>query len=310
MPVQIGFLGAGASARAHAAALQRLGAEIVAVCDLAAPRAAQFSEDFGAQIYASPTRMLAGAALDALYICTPPSVRGPVEIAAAKLGVALFIETPVALNLATAQSVASALSKNGILCSVGGAWRYAQSTTRLRKILAPKGAAPPLLLSGKWLETAPPGAWRLDAKQSGGWWLDGGYALLDLARIFGGEVKRVGAFSAPDSKGAILQFASGALGNLSGSSALKSGNEREFCVATAAALHRLREAELETRSGLETLIFRGDDDPIFEQNAAFLRALNSGKKAEIRTSYADAMKTLRLGLALNRAGLGSKIVGL
>lgn len=308
MPVQIGFLGAGASARLHAVALQNLDAAIVAVCDLAAPRAAQFAADFGAAIYSTPNRMLSGATLDALYICAPPSVRGAVEIAAARLGIALFIETPVALNLRTAQSVASAITKNGILCGVASAWRYARSTERLKKVLAPKNAASPLLLGGKHLQTSPQGAWRLDSKQSGGLWLDGGYELLDLARLFGGEVKKVSAFAAASSKSAVLHFESGALGNLSVSNALESGREREFCVATEAAIHYLLDSMLETRRALETAIFQGDDDPIWEQSAAFVRALHSGKKAEIRTSYADAMKTLRLGLALNRAGLGSKTV--
>jgi predicted dehydrogenase len=302
MPVQIGFLGAGAQARAHAIALQTLDAEIVAVCDLSAPRAAQFSQDFGAQIFSSPNRMLNGAKLDALYICTPPNVRGPVEIAAAKRGIALFIESPVALNLATARSVANALSKNGVLCSVGSAWRYSESTQRLKKILAPKNAATPLVLAGKWLQTPRDGAWRLDAKQSGGLWLDSGYALLDLARIFGGEVKKVGAFSVANSKSALFQFENGALGNLSVSTGLESGFEREFSVATSEASHIWREANLETRREHETMSFRGKDDANWEQNAAFVRALNSGKKAEIRTSYSEAVKTLRLGLALNRGG--------
>jgi predicted dehydrogenase len=310
MPVQIGFLGAGTSARAHARALQSLDAEIGAVCDIAAPRAASFADDFGAQIYLSANRMLSGANLDALYICTPPSVRGPVEIAAAKLGIALFIESPVALNLATARSVASAISRNGVLCSAGSTWRYAQSTERLKKFFAPKNAAPPLILSGKWLKTAPERAWRLDPKQSGGLWLDTGYALLDLARIFGGEVKSVSAFSGSESKSALLRFENGALGNLAVSSALEHGFEREFSVATASALHFLRDSQLESRREGETLIFCGDDDASKNQNAAFVRALNSGKRAEIRTTYADAMKTLRLGLALNRAGLASKTVGL
>lgn len=297
-------------ARAHAQSLQLLDAEIVAVCDIAAPRAQSFSEDFGAEIYASPHRMLNGATLDALYICTPPSVRGPVEIAAAKLGIALFIESPVALNLRTAQSVSSAVSKNGVLCSVGSAWRYAESTARLKKILAPKNAPPAFLLSGKWLETPLAGAWRLDPKLSGGLWLDGGYALLDLARVFGGEIKKVSAFSTSESKSALLRFENGALGNLSVSQSLESGCEREFSVATRDAIHILRASQLETRRELETQIFRGEDDPILAQNAAFVRALNNGKRAEIRCSYADAMKTLRLGLALNRAALGNKAVNL
>ncbi|PQV64614.1 putative dehydrogenase [Abditibacterium utsteinense] len=301
MPIQIGFLGAGAMARSHALALQTLDAQIVAVCDLSAPKAAEFSEDFGAEIYSSANRMLNGAALDALYICTPPSVRGPVEIAAAKLGIALFIETPVALNLRTAQSVASAITKNGVLCSVGGAWRYAESTTRLRKIFAPKNAPAPQILSARWLEPPLQSAWRLDAKQSGGLWLDGGYAALDLMRVFGGEIKKVSAFSVSDSlKTAILQFGNGALGHLSVGSTFENAHQREFSIASSDALHFLWNEKLETRRGEESFIFCGRDDALLAQNAAWIRSLNTGKKAEIRNTYADAMKTLRLGLALNR----------
>ncbi len=298
-------------ARSHALALQKLDAEIVAVCDISAPKSARFSEDFGAEIYSSANRMLNGASLDALYICTPPSVRGATEIAAAKRGIALFIETPVALNLATAQSVASAVTKNGVLCSVGGAWRYAESTARLKKILAPKSAPQAQILGARWLETQIETAWRLDPKQSGGLWLDSAYAALDLMRVFGGEIKKCGAFSvSSELKTAMLQFESGALGHLSAFCNLETELENEFSVTTNEASHFLWNAKLETRCGEESFIFCGNDDALLAQNAAWIRALTSGKKAEIRASYSDAMKTLRLGLALNRAGLGNKIVGL
>jgi predicted dehydrogenase len=310
VPVQIGFFGAGQAARRHAETLSRLDAEIVAVCDIAAPRAETFAADFGATVYSSPNRMLNGENLDALYICTPPNVRGPVEIAAAKAGVALFIETPVALNLATAQSVLNAINRFGVPCSVGSYWRYFESTERLRKQIAPKNAPKPQIISGNWLETAPATAWRENDKLSGGIWLDGAYQLLDLARIFGGEVAKVSALSAPESKTAIVQFQSGARGAFNAGRFLESGSEREFSLATPEAIHLLREGTLETRRGDETSLFRGADDAILAQNVAFLRAIETGKRTEVRATYADAIKTLRLGLALNRAGLGSKIVSL
>ena len=310
MPIQIGFFGAGNAARRHAQSLKALDAQIVAVCDIAAPRAQAFAADFGGNVYSSPGRMLNGETLDALYICTPPNVRGPVEIAALKAGVSLLIEPPVALNSKTAQSVLSALNRSGILCSVGCFWRYGEAFERLKKEIAPKNAPKPLVLSGNWLEGPPATAWRCDAKNSGGLWCDGAYQMLDLARLFGGEVDKVSAFGASETKSAILEFASGAHGSFAAARVLEIGFQREFSLATSSAIYHLSEGNLETKRGNENSIFRGDDDAIAAQNAAFLRAVESGKRTEIRATYSDAMKTLRLALALNRAELASKSVKL
>lgn len=323
MPVQIGFFGAGEAARRHARALAQLDAQIVAVCDLAAPRAQEFAARFGGQVFASPTRMLAQATFDTVYICTPPGARGPVEIAAARAGIALMVEAPVALNLRTARSVLSATQKTGALCGVAAPWRYLESTERLRRQLAPKNAPKPLLWNGKWLSRAPATAWRRDLKSSGGLWLDEAYALLDLTRYLGGEITKASVFAAqlelkkahpdataPDAAAAILTLQSGALATLGAASVLEPGAARELSVTTRDAVHFWREARLETRRGAETSAFEGDDDAVFSLNAAWVRALQSGKRTEIRAPYADAVKTLRLALALNRASAGSKVVAL
>jgi predicted dehydrogenase len=216
--------------------------------------------------------------------------------------------------------VLGAVGKTGVMCSVGSYWRYYEATERLRKLLAPKNAPKPLLLSGQWLAPPPATAWRRDAK-AGGLWLEEAYAQLDLARLLGGEVKRVSAFAASlaikdefpeatvkDACTAILQMQSGALTSLGAGSFLEEGFEAGFSVATQEACFWLRDGQLETRRGAETSIFSGADDAFALQSEAFLRAVQTGKRTEIRTNYADAMKTLRLGLALNRAGLGSKVV--
>lgn len=324
MSIQIGFLGAGSAARRHCAALSRLeNAHIVAFCDIAAPRAGEMAELYGATPYFSLPRMLARENLDALYICTPPHAHGSYEIAAMKAGCALFIEPPVAGNLRSAQSVLRALGKSGVLCSVGHFWRYAEATTRLKKEIASKNSPQPVLMSGKWLAPAPATAWRRDLKTSGGIWLDDAYQLLDLARIFGGEVEKVSAFAAsleiktefpeatmPDVCAALVQLQSGALASFGAASILEPGVASEFSLATREAQFCLAGSRLQTRRGEEEAIFNGADDAIIAQNAAFLRAVESGKRTEIRTTYADATKTLRLALALNRASLGSKTVSL
>ncbi len=265
--------------------------------------------------------MLAGENLDALYVCTPPHAHGAGEIAAIKAGCALFIEPPVANNLRTAQSVQNALGKSGVLCSVGHFWRYFEATARLKRELSGKNAPPALLLNGKWLAPLPATAWRRDFKNAGGIWLDEAYQLLDLTRYLGGEAQRVSAFSAslclqtefpdataPDTCAAIVQLQNGALASFGAATILEAGAHSEFSIATREARFSLHGSQFKTIRGAEETIFHGSDDAILAQNAAFLRAVESGKRAEIRATYADATKTLRLALALNRASGGSKTV--
>ncbi|MBW3635565.1 MAG: Gfo/Idh/MocA family oxidoreductase [Armatimonadetes bacterium] len=324
MPIRIGFIGAGSAARRHCEALARLeNAQIVAFCDIAARRAQEMAEFYDAAPYSSLPRMLARENLDALYVCTPPHAHGAYEIAAIKAGCALFIEPPIANNLRTAQSVLKALGKSGGLCSVGHFWRYAEATTRLRKEIGGRNAPQPLLLSGKWLAPPPATAWRRDLKSSGGIWLDDAYQLLDLTRLFGGEAKKVSAFAAsleiknefpeattPDVCAAILELQSGALASFGAATMTESESQSKFSLSTREAQFFLRGNRLKITRGEEETHFKGADDAILAQNAAFLRAVESGKRTEIRTTYADAVKTLRLALALNRASLGSKTVTL
>ena len=134
--------------------------------------------------------------------------------------------------------------------------------------------------------------------------------MLDLARIFGGEVGKVSAFGVGETKSAILEFSNGANGSFVAARALENGFHRAFSLSTPSAIYNLSEGILETRRGVETSTLRGNDDALLAQNAAFLRAVENGKRTEIRATYSDAMKTLRLALALGRAELGSKSVKL
>ncbi len=193
----------------------------------------------------------------------------------------------------------------------------------MKKEIGGRNAQPPLLLSGKWLAPAPAMAWRRELKTSGGIWLDEGYQLLDLTRVFGGEAKRVSAFAAsleiknvfpeattPDVCAAILQLQNGALASFGAATITESETQSELSLSTPQAQFSLRGNCLKITRGAEETHFNGADDAILAQNAAFLRAVESGKRTEIRTTYADAIKTLRLALAVNRAGLGSKTVDL
>ncbi len=79
-PLRIGMVGAGAVASRHVASLATLdGATVVGVTDEVEERAAALATAAGgeARPYASLEAMLAGAGLDAAYVCVPPYAHGP-----------------------------------------------------------------------------------------------------------------------------------------------------------------------------------------------------------------------------------------
>ena len=68
----------------------------------------------------------------------------------------MFIEKPIALDMDTAGSIASAVEKAGVVCSVGYVWRYMDVTARAAELLDGKPIA---LMRGQWIGDFPPPVW-------------------------------------------------------------------------------------------------------------------------------------------------------
>ena len=82
MSVRIGIIGAGGIAGAHINALEQIdGADVVAVCDTNAENAADRAKLAGADaVFDDFNEMLAKVDLDAVWVCTPQTVRAePIE---------------------------------------------------------------------------------------------------------------------------------------------------------------------------------------------------------------------------------------
>src|SRR5690242_13322064 len=103
MPARIGFIGVGGNAREHLKNLRAIpDATIAAVCDVVPDVARQVGETYACPSYSDHRAMLEEEKLDAVYVCTPPFARGAPEIDAANRGLHLFLEKPIALDMATA----------------------------------------------------------------------------------------------------------------------------------------------------------------------------------------------------------------
>src|SRR5215212_1629093 len=150
MPTRVGFVGAGYIAGVHLGSLLAFeDAEVVAVADPDAQRAASFAARSGGRAYGTSAEMLDRERLDAVYICVPPFAHGAPELAAMERGIPFFVEKPLATNLETAEEIARKLEAANVPTAVGYHWRYLDITEQAQELLSRN---PARLALGFWLD--------------------------------------------------------------------------------------------------------------------------------------------------------------
>ena len=102
------------------------GVELVAVVDLNATAARKRLNELGLDIpvYASLEDLLSSEAVDIIDICGPTDTHVELAVAAAKAGKHLFIEKPLALDLAGCARIAQAVEDAGVFAQVGQCIRF------------------------------------------------------------------------------------------------------------------------------------------------------------------------------------------
>ena len=340
MAVRIGFAGTGGIAGAHLANLVRLPeAEVVALydvdrerCELAMRRINGQQEQLArpggpeprrlqAKVYTDFKRLLAEAGVHAVYICVPPSAHGDLEFAAVEAGVGLFVEKPVALSMDLAGQVAAAIRQQGLVSASGYQMRYSEAVDRARELLSGKTVAMAL---GFYLGGLPGTPWWRVQAQSGGQLVEQATHTVDLMRYLGGEVSRVysaGALRALkdvpgldiyDVATTTLHFASGAVGSIANTSILGSGTASGAPSGVHILAHDLRVevwgTSLKVVSPGRTEEYRYQTNPMMTEDQAFVEAIARRDPARVRSSYADAARTLAVTLAAEESARSGKIV--
>jgi len=109
---RVGILGCGGIANAHARAILKTGRmDFVAFCDIEEQRAKEFNERYAqgnAKVFTDYHKMFELAEMDIVYICLPPFAHSDEVEIAAKAGVHIFIEKPIALDMETADRMVKA----------------------------------------------------------------------------------------------------------------------------------------------------------------------------------------------------------
>ncbi len=130
--LRIGLVGCGGIGGVHLRSWAKVdGAEVVAACDADASRA----EATGAAAYTEFRNMLESAELDAVDICTPPSLHAEVARAAAERGMPVLCEKPLARDPHEARAMVEAAETAGTVLMTAFCHRFHPPIERVRELI-------------------------------------------------------------------------------------------------------------------------------------------------------------------------------
>ncbi|WP_027892965.1 Gfo/Idh/MocA family protein [Calidithermus chliarophilus] len=223
--LRVGILGCGGIARAHARVLLELQdeARLVAFCDRNLHKAQALAAEFTdgkAAVFADHHALLEHAGLDLLIVALPPYGHSDEVEQAARRGVHLLIEKPIALELPLAWRMVEAAEQAGIKTQVGFMYRFGEALERLQSL----DTGPVGLVSARYFCNALHAPWWRDRARSGGQMVEQVIHLFDLLRYLLGDPVTVYAkaanlfhrdtpgYTAEDVSATVAAFEGGALG--------------------------------------------------------------------------------------------------
>jgi myo-inositol 2-dehydrogenase/D-chiro-inositol 1-dehydrogenase len=322
---RVAVIGAGWIARDHIEALSRLGARLVAVCDLDEERARAAAEPVGAAVYPGADELLERERPDAVVVCTPPLTHRAVATAAFERGVHVYLEKPIARTSEDAAEIVAAAAASGVVCAVGYQWHALDLVDDLRRALAGQRVA---LLAGRNIGPTQSRPWFLDRAQGGGNVLERGSHHIDLQRALAGEVVAVQAAPSgvlvgqrggdagdiEDAAALLLRFASGAVGTIV-VAWTPPGTPGIYALEVVAeeatfSLDLDPSFRLDGVSRGQAVTASARQHPFERSVQRFLEAVDARDPSLVFCAPADAAATLRVAIACERALVSGELVEL
>lgn len=252
MNLGFGIIGCGAISGCHATALRKNpNARLVGVTDAREENgrafAAQQTQLSGEEVTFFPTveAMLESPDIQAVCICTPSGLHPAQAIQAAQAGRHVVVEKPMALTVEDADRVIEACERYGVKCSCISQFRFREEIVEAKR--AVEGGYLGRMIAGDiFMKYHRPQSYYDSSDWRGTWKYDGGGALMnqgihgvDMLVSIMGPVKTVFGYArtlshrmeTEDTASAVLEYASGALGMLQGTTSIYPGLPRrmEIC---------------------------------------------------------------------------------
>jgi predicted dehydrogenase len=328
--LRIGILGSGGWAGQHAQRITReSGARLVAVCGRNRAKAEELAGKHGAEAYDDFSAMLTRARLDALYICLPPYAHTGQAEEAAKAGVHLFLEKPIAIEPGRGRAIVEAIDGAGVVSQVGYHMRFGTASRALKRAIDDGSAGRPTLFTGTWTCNNNHSEWWRDIARSGGQVLEQAIHIYDLACWYLGEPvsvtaaaenlchREVPGYTVEDTSAAVVRFASGAVASITASNCAIpwewSGRWSLICERLTAGFQSHNQAEFVKTADqkAERSAVAGDVDPYAEETREFLAAVRARDPKAVCAPARDGLRSLRLcAAALESARQGGAPVAL
>lgn len=317
--VRVGIVGAGAVADRHARVLSGFDdVWLVAVADPDDGRGRALAAAHDIPWYGDHELMLDAERLDAVYVCVPPFAHGRVERDVLAAGLGMFVEKPLAADLATAEKVALLVERAGVPVATGYHWRCLDTVQTARALLEGRQ---PRLVQASWLDKVPPPAWWRRRELSGGQTVEQTTHVLDLLCVLVGDVVEVSALSSrcersafedadvDDVTAATLRFSNGALGTVVSSCLPAAKHRAGIEIVCDRLVIELDERMLAVSDDSGRAVTTAGVDAHVAVDRDFIDALR-GDTDRIRVPYAEALRTHRLACALARSAIEGRAVAL
>jgi predicted dehydrogenase len=205
--VRIGLIGAGIIGGTHSAVLHQIcqampdRVELVAVADLDQERRDFFTAAYGyRQSFVDSRAVIEHPDVNTVFVCVPTSQHAATVYAAAKRGLQIFCEKPLAMSYAEGKKMLAAVERAGVRTQIGLVLRYSAVYTVMRSLLQDPAAGSPVAVVFRDDQCFPIrglhfSAWRADRSQTaGGTLIEHGVHDLDLLTWMFGSVRRLRAW--------------------------------------------------------------------------------------------------------------------
>lgn len=134
--IRVGIVGYGRIAMTHADAWRNTpDAELVAAAD-SSGEARRKASEAGLQVYESVEEMIAGAKVDAISVCTPPSTHLKISVAALERGVSVLCEKPSTVDAPTTERLMEVVRKSRAVFQMATKFRHVPEIRTARELIA------------------------------------------------------------------------------------------------------------------------------------------------------------------------------
>jgi predicted dehydrogenase len=309
--MNVAIVGSGGVAERHLGALRRCeDVRVVAHVSASPDRAERQAAKWGGRAYASLGDAIADERIEAAWLCLVPDRHGAAEEALIAAGIPFFVEKPLGTGRDVPRRIADLLARSAVIAGVGYKLRALDTLDAVRGVLAER---PARMVIGAWHDLTPSPEWWRDEARSGGQFVEQATHLVDLARLLVGEGEVVGAvarsrprvtydgWDAADVTAALLRFGDGVPGSFTATCVLDRLDAIHLRVICEGVVMTISEQRLVVDDGREQRDVATGIDPFLVEDAAFLRAVRDRDARHVLSTYADALRTHELCVAVREA---------